>query len=150
MQAYAQIATVLVAAANALTGAVGAWLWWRVEPAERWWPALRGCQVLCGLLAVSAGVLYLAGFDPDDGLFWLYVLLPVAVNFFAEQLRIVSAQTVLDARDLPDAKAVGALPEHEQRSVVLQIVRREMGVMTLGALVAAFLAVRALTEVAGL
>jgi hypothetical protein len=143
MQAFAQIATAVVAAANALTGAVGAWLWWRVEPAERWWPALRTCQALCGLLAVGAGVLYLAGFEPDDGLFWLYVLLPVPVNFFAEQLRIVSAQTVLDTRGLKDAQAMAALPADEQRSIVTQILRRELGVMVLGALVAAFLLLRA-------
>lgn len=143
MQALAQIATLVVAAANALTGAVGAWLWWRVEPAERWWPALRTCQVLCGLLAAGAGVLYLAGFEPDDGLFWLYVLLPVPVNFFAEQLRIVSAQTVLDTRGLPDADAVGTLPLDEQTSIVRQILRRELGVMVLAALVVAFLVLRA-------
>lgn len=142
MHAFAEISAVLVAAVNALTGGVGAWLWWRVEPAARWWVALRASQVLCGLLALAAGVLYVAGFDPDDDLYWLYVLLPVAVNFFAEQLRIVSAQTVLDARDLPDAQAVGALPEEQQRSIVRQILRRELGVMTLGALVTAFLLLR--------
>jgi hypothetical protein len=57
---------------------------------------------------------------------------------------------VLEARGLPDAEAVGRLPPDQQRSVVLQIVRREMGVMTLGALVAGFLALRAITEVPGL
>lgn len=143
MQAFAEIATLVVAAANALTGAAGAWLWWRVEPAGRWWVALRASQVLCGLLAVSAGVLYLAGFEPADGLFWLYVLLPVPVNFFAEQLRLVSAQTVLDTRGLPDAAAVGTLAPDQQKSVVVQILRRELGVMVLAALVVAFLVLRA-------
>lgn len=143
MRAFAEIAAALVAASNALTGIVGAWLWWQVEPAARWWVALRASQILCALLAVAAGTLYLAGFDPDDDLFWLYVVLPVAVNFFAEQLRLVSAQTVLDARGLPDAQAVGALPEETQRSVVNQIMRRELGVMVLGALVTAFLLLRA-------
>ena len=45
---------------------------------------------------------------------------------------------------------MAGLPDAEQRSIVLQIVRREIGVMTLAALVAAFLALRALTEVSGL
>jgi len=143
VQAFAEIATIVVATTNALTGVVGAWLWWRVEPAGRWWLALRGCQVLCALLALAAGVLYLAGFEPGDDLFWLYVLLPVAVNFFAEQLRLASAQTVLDARDLPDAAAVGALAREEQSSIVRQILRRELGVMALTALVVAFLVLRA-------
>ena len=50
---------------------------------------------------------------------------------------------MLDARDLPDAQAVGELDEDRQRSVVLAIVRREIGVMTAAALVVAFLALRA-------
>jgi hypothetical protein len=50
---------------------------------------------------------------------------------------------VLDARDLEDAQAVGRLPDDEQRSVVLQIVRRELGVMAAAALVIAFLGLRA-------
>ena len=64
-------------------------------------------------------------------------MLPVAVGFVAEQLRLASAQTVLDARDLEDAQAVGALPEAEQRSVVAAILRRELGVMAAAALVIA-------------
>jgi hypothetical protein len=76
-------------------------------------------------------------------LYWLYALLPVAVGFVAEQLRLTSAQTVLDARDLDDAQAVGRLPTDQQRSIVLQIVRRELGVMSAAALVIAFLALRA-------
>jgi hypothetical protein len=139
---FAEISAAVVAAANLLTAAAGSWLWWRVEPATRLWVALRACQVLCGLLAISSGVLYVAGFRPDDGLFWVYVLLPVAVNFFAEQLRLVSAQTVLDARGLPDAQAVGTLPAEQQRSIVRQILRRELGVMVLAAFVTAFLLLR--------
>jgi hypothetical protein len=50
---------------------------------------------------------------------------------------------VLDARDLEDAQAVGELDEAGQRSVVLAIVRREMGVMAASAVVLAFLAARA-------
>jgi hypothetical protein len=50
---------------------------------------------------------------------------------------------VLDARDLEDAQAVGDLPPDEQRSIVLTIVRREMGTMAAAAFVVAFLAARA-------
>ena len=57
MHGFAQIAALVVAVANLLTGAVGAWLWWRVEPAQWWWPLLRASQVLCGLFALAAGVL---------------------------------------------------------------------------------------------
>ena len=63
--------------------------------------------------------------------------------FVAEQLRVASAQTILDQRGLEDAAAVGRLPEDEQRSLVAAIVRREVGVMALSALVVVFLALRA-------
>jgi hypothetical protein len=75
---------------------------------------------------------------------------PVAVGFVAEQLRVVSAQTVLDARGIEDARALGRRPEAEQRSVVVAILRRETGVMALAALVICFLALRALGTAGGL
>jgi hypothetical protein len=61
----------------------------------------------------------------------------------AEQLRVISAQTILDRRELADAQAVGELPEAQQRVVVAEIMRRELGVMALSALVVVFLALRA-------
>ena len=88
-------------------------------------------------------MLAVLAFDPEDGLYWLYALLPVAVGFFAEQLRIVAAEQVLERLGLEGAAAVRELPEERQRSVVVSILRREMGVMTLAALVVCFLAVRA-------
>ena len=150
MEAAATITALLTVVLNTCAGALGAWRWWAVEPSPAFWVLARSGQAAAALLAVAAGVLYLAGARPDDSLFWLYAALPAAIGFFAEQFRILSAQSVLDARGLENAQAVGARPEAEQRSIVLQIVRREMGVMTLGALVTAFLALRAITETAGL
>ena len=135
---------------NTAAAAWGGWRWWRVEPSDAFWPLVRAGQATAAVLAIVAGVAYASGSRPDDGLFWIYALMPVAVSFFAEQFRALSAQTVLDARGLADARAVGRLPEAEQRSVVLQIVRREMGVMALAAGVIAFLALRAFTEAPGL
>lgn len=133
----------LVAAANALAGAWGAWAWWRVRPSRTFWRLLRGGQALVLVqLAVVAAVL-LAGHRPRDHLYYLYCGLPVVVSFLGEQLRVVAAQTVLDRRGLKDAEAVGRLPDAEQRSVVLSIVRREVGVMSVSALAVAGLAVRA-------
>jgi hypothetical protein len=144
MRSLAQIFPAVIAVSALAAGAVGAWRWWTVAPSRTFWVLCRTTQGLAIAGAVVAGVLYLAGFDPADGLYWLYALLPVAVSFVGEQLRLLSAQTVLDARGLEDAQAVGRLPEDGQRSVVLAIVRREMGVMTLTCLVIAFLALRAL------
>jgi hypothetical protein len=136
-----------VAISNGIAGVVSVVLWWRVAPHRFAWVLIRTGQAFAILQAVGAGVLAASGLKPDDGLYWLYALLPVAVGFVAEQLRLASAQTVLDARDLEDAQAVGRLPEDEQRSIVLQIVRRELGVMAAAALVTTFLALRALGTV---
>jgi hypothetical protein len=139
----AEIAAWAVLATNAVAGAFAGWRWWRVEPSDAVWPLLRAGQAVAVGQSLVAGVLFALGYEPGDGLYWLYALLPVAIGLIAEQLRIASAEQVLENRDLPDAQAVGALPEAEQRSVVLAIVRREIGVMALAALVVAFLALRA-------
>src|SRR3712207_3046789 len=82
----------LVVVVNAVTGAVGAYLWWRVEdPTRAFGRLVRAGQALAGVLAVTSGVAALVDEPPDDGLFWVYALLPVAVSFVAEQLRVASA-----------------------------------------------------------
>jgi hypothetical protein len=143
----AHLLALAVAFSNAIAGLVSTTLWWRVEPRPYAWVFIRIGQAAAIAQAVGAGVLAAAGLEPQDDLYWLYALLPVAVGFVAEQLRLASAQIVLDTRDLDDAQAVGRLPEEQQRSVVLQIVRRELGVMAAAALVIAFLALRALGTV---
>jgi len=137
-----------VATLNAISGVLGAWLWYRGEPLEErsshaFWVMLRVGQGSSLTLAVAVGSLAAAGKYSNVDLFYLYALLPLAVGFVAEQLRVVSAQTILDQRGLEDAAAVGRLPEEEQRGVVAAIVRRELGVMALSALVVVFLALRA-------
>jgi hypothetical protein len=134
---------VAVAALNAVPAALGAWRWYHGESSRGFWIALRVAQVGALVYEVVAGVLAAAGHSPSERLFYLYALLPLAVAFVAEQLRVASAQTILDQRDLADAQAVGALPEAEQHAIVAAIVRREMGVMALSALVVIFLAWRA-------
>jgi hypothetical protein len=142
-RAIAEIAAWAVLAVNAVAGSFAAWRWWSVQPSDVAWPLLRAGQGVAFAQAAVAGGLFATGYEPEDGLYWLYALLPVAIGLIAEQLRVASAEQVLESRDLPDAQAVGTLPEAEQRSVVLAIVRRELGVMALAALVVAFLALRA-------
>jgi hypothetical protein len=143
MTHVAQVVALAAALVSLVAGGLGAWHWWRVEPSPAFWLVCRLSQALLVAQAAVAGVLAALGFDPADGLYWLYALLPLAVSFVAEQLRVTSAETVLDDAGLPNAQAVGELDEARQRSVVLAIVRREMGVMTASALVVAFLALRA-------
>lgn len=128
---------------NALAGVYGAWRWWRVEPRTVWfWRLLRAGQALVVIEAVLGGVLELTS-RKAPSLHLLYGLLPLLVAFLAEQLRLASAQMVLDARGYESARAVGELPEDEQQSVVVSILRRELGVMTLSALVVVGLLARA-------
>jgi hypothetical protein len=143
MHDVAAAAALVAAAVNAIAALFGAYRWWTVAPSRAFWVLVRAGQAAAVVLAGVAGVAAATGFDPADGLFWLYALLPVAVGFVAEQFRAASAQTVLDARGLEDARAVGRLDEAGQRSVVLAILRRELGVMALAAVVVAFLALRA-------
>ena len=139
----AAVAALIAAGVNAVAALYGGWRWWSVAPSRLFWVLVRAGQAAAIALAVVAGIGAVTGFDPADSLFWLYALLPVAVSFVAEQFRLAAAQTVLDSRDLEDAQAVGRLDEAGQRSVVLAILRREMGVMALAALVVAFVALRA-------
>ncbi len=134
---------VAVAALNALGGVLGGWRWYRGEASKAFWVLLRVGQGSALTLALAVGSLAAAGKYASDQLFYLYALLPLAVAFVAEQLRVVSAQTILDRRELAGAEAVGELPEEEQGTVVAEIVRRELGVMALSALVVVFLALRA-------
>jgi hypothetical protein len=137
-----------VAGLNALSGVLGASTWHRGAPPQRrrvgvFWVTLRVGQGSALVLAIAVGALAAAGRYSSEHLFYLYALLPLAVAFVAEQLRVASAQTILDQRGLADAETVGGLPEPEQEALVAAIVRREVGVMALSALVVVCLALRA-------
>lgn len=133
----------VLAALNLIPAALGSWRWYRAESSRAFWLTLRVAQAGALLFAFGVGALAAAGRNPTDNLFYLYALLPLAVSFVAEQLRVASAQSILDQRGLADAQAVGTLAEDEQHAVVAAILRREMGVMALSALVVVFLALRA-------
>ena len=127
---------------NLAAGLLGTWQWWRSTPGRRFWRVLRIGQALVALAAIDGLLVLAAGHDLPE-LHLVYGLTPLAVSFLAEQLRLASADTVLQARDLPDAQAMRALPELEQHAIVHAIVRREMGVMAASALVVAVLGLRA-------
>jgi hypothetical protein len=140
-------AALAVAAVNLVPASLGSWVWLRGDPrgslGRAFWIALRVGQGACVLFAIAIGVLAAEGKHSSEGLFYLYALLPLAVAFVAEQLRVISAQVVLDHRGLSGAAEVGHLPEREQQQLVFEVVRRELGVMTLSAFVVAGLTLRA-------
>jgi hypothetical protein len=133
---------VLAIALNALAALYGAWCWWRAEPSPWFWRLLRTAQAVVVVQLALGGVLVLAGHKPKS-LHVLYGVLPVLVSLMAEQLRVSSAQMVLDAHGFESTAAVGELPEEEQRGLVMTVLRREVGVMALSAVVVVVLLARA-------
>ncbi len=129
-------------AVNVLAGLLGAHAWRTGAYFRAFWPLVRTGQALVAIVALQGLVLQFSGADLPE-LHLVYGLVPVGISFIAEQLRILSAQTVLDQRGLEDAEAVRRLPEAGQRSVVIAIVARETGVMAAAALVIAVFGIRA-------
>jgi hypothetical protein len=133
---------VLAISLNGVAAAFGGWCWWRVRTSAWFWRVLRTGQLVVVIQVALGGVLLLLGHKPP-GLHVLYGALPLLVSLIAEQLRGAAAQMVLDLRGFPSAEEVGALPEDEQREVVVAILQREIGVMALAALVNVGLLARA-------
>ena len=133
------VITILLSGA---AGIYGAWCWWRVRNSLWFWRLLRASQAAIVVQAALGGVLVLLGHKPP-GLHVLYGVLPLFVSFIAEQLRVSTAQMVLDRGGFESAQAVGELPDSEQQQIVVTIMRREIGVMALAALVNLVLLARA-------
>ena len=137
---------VLLLAFNLAAGLVGAWAWLRVQPSLLFWRLLRTGQVAIVVQVLLGALLLVLGHAAKGDLHILYGVLPLAVSFIAEQLRIGSAEAILESRGFSSSQQVGELPAAEQRVVVLSIVRREIGVMTISCLVVVVLALRAASE----
>ncbi len=127
---------------NALVTVLGAWLWRRGDSSRWFWWGLRAGQLAVVVQVALGGILVAMGRKPP-GLHVLYGVLPLLVALIAEQLRAASAQMVLDARGIPSAQAVERLPAAEQQGLIRTIIQREVGVMTLAALVVVVLLLRA-------
>jgi hypothetical protein len=140
------IVGVLLLVANLAAGLVGAWAWFRVEPSLLFWRLLRTAQATIVVQVLLGALLLVLGHSPEGDLHILYGVLPLAVSFVAEQLRIGSAETVLEGRGFTSSQEVGELPPEEQRVVVMSIVRREIGVMAISCFVVVALALRAASE----
>ena len=120
----------------------GIWCWYRVRESRVFWWLLRAGQGAIVLEAILGGI-YDLGPHKASGLHLLYGLVPLGVSFVAEQLRIASAQMVLDSRGFESSADVARLEPGEQRVVVLSILQRELGVMVLAAIVMTVLLARA-------
>lgn len=141
---------VVVGVVNVLAAVVGGLQYALNRPGPPFWAFARGGQVLAAVYAVFAGIYSLAGSPPQDGLAWVYILTPIAVSYFAEQLRIVAAQTVLErhgyatAGDLRAAVEGGdAEASRDATGIANEVLLREVGIVGIAAGVIAFLAWRA-------
>ncbi len=131
------ITGIAVIASNLLVGVWGAVAWWQRRASVGFWYLLRVAQALVVLQAAFGTVLVLLEHEPPDGLHYVYGLLPLLVAFMGEGARAGMADRELEGLDFE------SLPKSRQRELALAIVRNEMGVMTLSALVIFGLALRA-------
>jgi hypothetical protein len=139
MTAFHIVLGVGVVVVNLAAGALGAWRWHRAEHSRVFWPLLRVGQALVVIEAIDGGVLLLLG-ESLPRLHLIYGLVPLGVAFIAEQLRLTSAQAILDQRGVSSARE---LTPDDAEDAALDILRREMGIMAASALVVAALGLRA-------
>jgi hypothetical protein len=122
---------------NLVAFAVGGVAWYRDRASIPFWYLLRAAQAAVFLQSMLGGLLVFSGHEADDGLHYLYGLLPLFVSLLAEGARAGAAERELGDLDFE------SLPAATQESLALAIVRREMGIMAVSCGVILFLALRA-------
>jgi hypothetical protein len=127
---------VLVVALNLIAGAWGGIAWLARRPSLGFWYALRAAQVAV-VVQVMVGLLLVFLTQRASELHYIYGALPLLVSLLAEGARAGAAQQELGETEFR------SLPEGRQRAIALAIVRREMGIMAVSALVIFGLALRA-------
>ena len=130
---------VLLILLNAAAGLVGGIAWYRNRPSIPFWYLLRSAQVAVFIQALIGGLLVVTDHEPEEGLHYLYGILPLFISFIAEGARLGAAQRELGELDIE------SFPPEAQEQIAQQIVRREMGIMAVSCIVIFFLAVRAAT-----
>jgi heme A synthase len=128
---------VLLIVLNAAAGLVGGIAWYRNRPSIPFWYLLRAAQAAVFLQALIGALLVVTDHEPEEGLHYLYGILPLLVSFIAEGARLDAAQREVGDLD-PET-----LTTDEQESLALAIVRREMGIMAVSCGVIFFLGLRA-------
>ena len=124
-------------ALNLAAGLVGGIAWYRNLPSMPFWYLLRVAQVSVFVQALLGGLLVVTGHEPEEGLHYLYGILPLVVSFIAEGARADAARREVGEVDYE------SLPEADQQALALAIVRREMGIMAVSCGVIFFLGLRA-------
>ena len=84
---------VAVVVVNLAAGLLGAYKWRQDEYSRAFWPILRTGQALVVIEAIDGAVLLLMGQELPR-LHLIYGLVPLGVQFIAEQLKVTSAQAI--------------------------------------------------------
>lgn len=129
----------LVILLNLAAGAIGGWAWFKLRPSVPFWYLLRFAQVAVFVQAALGGLLLVTDHSARENLHYLYGILPLVISFIAEGARLGAAQRELGELDIE------SFPPEAQETIVMQILRREMGIMVVSCIVIFFLAVRAAT-----
>jgi heme A synthase len=130
-------AGVILIVLNGAAFAVGGIAWLRSQASIPFWYLLRMAQASVFAQALLGGLLVVTGHEQEDGLHYLYGILPLVVSFIAEGARSEAARH--EVGDLDPA----TLSQPEQESLAHAIVRREMGIMAVSCGVIFFLGLRA-------
>jgi heme A synthase len=122
---------------NGAAFAVGGIAWYRNRPSIPFWYLLRAAQASVFAQALLGGLLVVTGHEQEDGLHYLYGILPLVVSFIAEGARADAARREVAEIDYE------ALSDAEKEPIAFAIVRREMGIMAVSCGVILFLGLRA-------
>ena len=129
---------IAVLVSNALAATWGGVAWTRRVPSEIFWYLLRGAQVVVVAEVVLGVVLLADGKRPPDSLHYLYGIAPLVISLVCEGARVTIAQSeVAHAGDLE------SMDRREQILLARRIVLREIGTMTIGAILIVTLSLRA-------
>lgn len=128
---------VILIALNGAAFAFGGIAWFRDRPSIPFWYLLRAAQASVFAQALIGGLMVMLGHEQDDGLHYLYGILPLVVSFIAEGARADAAHREIGETDYEN------LPTPEKETIALAIVRREMGIMAVSCGVILFLGLRA-------
>jgi ABC-type phosphate transport system auxiliary subunit len=131
------VAGVALIALNLLAGVWGGVAWMRENASIAFWYLLRAAQVSVFVQVMLGSLLVVTGHEAADGLHYVYGVLPLPISLLAEAARTGAAEREIGELEFE------TLPDDQQRTIALAIVRREMGIMTVSCLVIFLLALRA-------
>ena len=138
MSGIHEILGIAVLASNGLAAAWGGIAWWRRDPSKVFWYLLRVAQAVVVVQAVVGVVLALGG-DEAPAVHYVYGIAPLVVSLVSEGARVTVASAELASVEDPDA-----LDRRERILMARRIVLREIGVMTIGAILIVTLGLRAM------